>query len=474
MARRRKLRLAQVAVVMGAFAIVLWAYEYGPNPGVCGVPNEAGTCTNVGCHTGTTNNPANKGSVTISFPNGLTYVPGVKQHLTVTISDPATTQQAWGFEVTARQSSNPATMTGTFTPDDQYTQIMCSSADLNVFDAYCLTGAGTGCTFPSSAPACPAKEPLQYMEHSYSGYARTLGLVQGSGTYQFDWTPPSTNVGNITFYIAGNAGVGGPPNQNGDHIYATTFTLAPGSSGGNPPTISTVVNGASFLPGFSQGSWITINGTNLAATTRISTGADFNGPNLPTQLDGASVTVDGNPAYIYYISPTQINALAPADAAQGPVPVQAAFGGLTSNIVNSTESAFSPALFMFGPLGQKYVAAVLSGGQSIQYIGPTNLYPGLTVPAQAGNIIELYGTGFGPTKPTTDFSQTFSGAPPTANTVTCTIGGSPATVQFAGLVAPGEYQLNVLVPSGLPSGDNLVVLTVNGVTTQANAYLTVQ
>jgi uncharacterized protein (TIGR03437 family) len=107
-------------------------------------------------------------------------------------------------------------------------------------------------------------------------------------------------------------------------------------------------------------------------------------------------------------------------------------------------------------------------------VGPANLYPGLTVPAQAGNLIELYGTGFGPTNPTTNFGQTFSGAPPTVNTVTCTIGGVPATVQFAGLVAPGEYQLNIVVPPGLPPGDNLLVLTVGGVTTQANAYLAVQ
>ena len=238
-----------------------------------------------------------------------------------------------------------------------------------------------------------------------------------------------------------------------------------------PPTISAVLNGASFLPGFSQGSWITIKGTNLAGTTRIWTGADFVGSNLPTQLDGARATVDGKPAYVYYISPTQLNVLAPADAAQGSVQVQATYAGQTSTATSAVESAFSPALFMFGPLGQKYVTAVRSDGQ---YIGPANLYPGLTVPAQALNIIELYGTGFGPTNPTTNFGQTFSGAPPTTNTVTCTIGGVPATVKFAGLVAPGEYQLNIEVPSGLPPGDNLVVLKVGGVTTQANAYLTVQ
>jgi hypothetical protein len=56
---------------MGAFSVLLWAYEYGPNPGVCGAPGENGTCTQSGCHSGTTNNPANKGSLAIGFPNGL-------------------------------------------------------------------------------------------------------------------------------------------------------------------------------------------------------------------------------------------------------------------------------------------------------------------------------------------------------------------------------------------------------------------
>jgi len=246
-------------------------------------------------------------------------------------------------------------------------------------------------------------------------------------------------------------------------------------------TVTNVVNGGSFLPAFTQGSWITITGANLSGTSRAWTGADFNGSNLPTQLDQVSVTVDGKPAYIYYISPIQINALAPADTAQGPVPVQVTYAGKTSNVLNGTEAAFAPALFMFSPLGQKYVAAVRSDGQ---YIGPANLYPGVTtptppwptVPAKAGDTVLLFGTGFGPTNPATDFSKTLSGQPTTTvNTVTATIGGVPAAVaQGTGyLVYPGEYQFNITVPS-VPSGDNLVVLTVNGVSTQANAYLTVQ
>jgi predicted CxxxxCH...CXXCH cytochrome family protein len=99
MERKGKVVWAKAGVIVLAIPVLLWAYEYGPDPGYAGVPGENGaaTCANSQCHVGTANNPANKGSVTVTFPNGLTYTPGVKQHLTVTIADPAATQRAWGF-----------------------------------------------------------------------------------------------------------------------------------------------------------------------------------------------------------------------------------------------------------------------------------------------------------------------------------------------------------------------------------------
>src|SRR5258707_5441637 len=100
MQRNQKLILSKVVVAAAAIPIVLWAHEYGPDPGYCGVPKENASCISSGCHTGTVNSSANKGSVAVAFPNGLVYVPGVKQHLVVTIADPASTQRAWGFQLT--------------------------------------------------------------------------------------------------------------------------------------------------------------------------------------------------------------------------------------------------------------------------------------------------------------------------------------------------------------------------------------
>jgi hypothetical protein len=77
------------------------------------------------------------------------------------------------------------------------------------------------------------------------------------------------------------------------------------------PTISSVVNGASFAAAVTPGSWVTIQGTGLAASTRHWQAADFNGAKLPSVLDGVKVSIDGAAAAVYYISPGQLNVQAP-------------------------------------------------------------------------------------------------------------------------------------------------------------------
>jgi uncharacterized protein (TIGR03437 family) len=247
------------------------------------------------------------------------------------------------------------------------------------------------------------------------------------------------------------------------------FVLSAASSG---PSIASggVVNGANFLPGIAPGTWITIQGANLSATTRTWSSSDFSGSNLPTQLDGVSVTVDGKPAYVYFISPMQLNVLSPDDATQGVVPVQVTTAQRMSNRVDAIESAISPALFTFSPQGGKYVAAVRADGA---YVAPPNLISGMaTVPAKPGDTVLLFGTGFGPTTPPSPTGQLINPAP-LANPVTVRIGGAAAITQFAGIVSPGEYQFNVVVPN-VSNGDNAVSIEIGGSFSQSNAFLTIQ
>jgi uncharacterized protein (TIGR03437 family) len=187
-------------------------------------------------------------------------------------------------------------------------------------------------------------------------------------------------------------------------------------------------------------------------------------------LDGVAVSIDGKPAYVEYISPSQINVLAPDDLTLGTVQVQVTAAGQASNGFPVGTQQFAPAFFTLD--GGKYVAAQHSADYSL--IGAPGAIPGAT-PAQPGEIILMYGTGFGPTTPPLPTANQVTTAEPlAANAVQISIGGVPATVDYAGLVESGLYQFNVTVPAGLPSGDAPVVATIGGESTQSQLYITIQ
>jgi uncharacterized protein (TIGR03437 family) len=233
--------------------------------------------------------------------------------------------------------------------------------------------------------------------------------------------------------------------------------------------ITGVVNAASFLPGIAASTWITIEGTNLSQKTRSWGSSDFLNNSLPTQLDGVSAQVNGIPAYVYYISPTQLNLLAPDDSITGQVQVQVTNAQGTSNSFATNKTQFSPAFFMFTA---KYPAAVHTSGV---HVGPVGLIAGAAfAPAKPGETILLFGTGFGPTNPLLPAGKLVTAPAPLVNGVMVTIGGKSAQVLFAGLSGSGLDQLNVTVPADLPDGDASLVATVHGVSTQANIFVAVQ
>src|ERR1019366_3292316 len=113
------------------------------------------------------------------------------------------------------------------------------------------------------------------------------------------------------------------------------------------PTIaaSGVVNAAGLGPAIAPGTWVSLYGTSLSATPRAWRDADFQNGLLPTALDGVSVTIDGKAAAVYFISPLQINVLAPDDTATGLVPVQVKNALGTSDSVLALQQTAAPALF---------------------------------------------------------------------------------------------------------------------------------
>jgi uncharacterized protein (TIGR03118 family) len=235
-------------------------------------------------------------------------------------------------------------------------------------------------------------------------------------------------------------------------------------------TTSSIVNGASFQTALAQNTWITLGGSNLAATTRAWTAADIVNGKLPATLDGVGVMVDGKPAYVAYVSPTQVNALSPVDATQGPVQVSLSNNGLSSGNISAQLQAYAPAFFMFN--NGKYVAAVHS--DNVTPVGPTTLFPNLSTPAKPGDTVVIYGTGMGPAMPSTPDGVTFPAPLQLTATPTVQIGGNTAQVVSAVLTSPGLYQLNVVVPASTADGDAAVTVAVGGVTSPGGAFIAVQ
>jgi uncharacterized protein (TIGR03437 family) len=188
---------------------------------------------------------------------------------------------------------------------------------------------------------------------------------------------------------------------------------------------------------------------------------------MPTQLDGVSVTVNGKPAYVYYVSSTQINVLTPIDSALGSVGVQVMNGTGSSNVFTVTMLENSLGFFAFN--SATYAVAEHADGS---YIGPTTLFPGLTTPAKPGETIVLYANGFGETDPAITPGLAVQQGQLPHNPV-ITLGTLPMNVINAAVVSPGLYQFNVVVPLNAPDGDLALSAGYNSFSTQNGVLLTV-
>lgn len=234
------------------------------------------------------------------------------------------------------------------------------------------------------------------------------------------------------------------------------------------PVITKVANAEGENPIISPNTWVEIKGESLALAgfDRIWGGSDFVGSSMPTALNGVSATVNGKSAYVYYVSPSQVNILTPPNAISGEVPVTLTTNGLTATFMTQAQP-LAPSFFVFN--GGPYVAATHVNGS---LIGPTTLFANASTPAVPGETIVLYANGFGATNvPVASGSINQSGTLSPLPAIQ--IGGAPATVAFAGLTAPGEFQFNVVVPSTLGNGDQTITATYNGQSTQPETLITI-
>jgi uncharacterized protein (TIGR03437 family) len=220
-----------------------------------------------------------------------------------------------------------------------------------------------------------------------AGVSPASVLTGPDGRATFQWTPADQPLNVLQFRI---------DRESSPVVEAIAL--------GRPAFASTaVVNAASFRPGITPGGIATIFGANLA---------------------GAKVTVEGQPAQIFYSDDRQLNFAVP----------------------QITQASAVASIQVESPLGVASASVPLIAVQPGIFFDTAN---GRAAAIDRGSrIFELYATGLG-----------------TATAVSAQVGGQPATVLFNGL-APGFvglYQVNIRVNAAVPSGDQPVSISAAGV-----------
>jgi trimeric autotransporter adhesin len=299
------------------------------------------------------------------------------------------------------------------------------------------------------------------------GAPTLLSLVSASlgGLYQVGATVPAGASGSAVSISLSSAG----------QISQSGVTLAVvGPGGGTTPTISSIVTAGGFGD-IAENDWIQISGSNLAPPSVGQNGMtwdnapDFVSGRMPTQLGGVSVTVNGKPAFVYFVSASQVNALTPLDGTLGPVQVVITSAGVASPPFTANMRNAAPSFPLFG--ATNYIVATHS---DYSLLGPTSLSsPGYSFsPAKPGETILIYAFGFGlPSTQLVNGASSQVGPLPALPGIQ--IGGLSATVAAANVISPGLYQFNVVVPSA-PDGDNAVTCIYAGQSSPAGEMLTIQ
>ena len=244
------------------------------------------------------------------------------------------------------------------------------------------------------------------------------------------------------------------------------------------------------LPYFASGSWLEIKGTNLAdpADPRLTaatnpgqwTASDFIGSNAPTALDGVSVSINGKPAYVWYLSTGQLNVQAPEDSATGNVAITVTNCKATSSLTMFAQRALAPGFLApanYTANGTQYMVATFASDGAYVLNTSTGAAFGLNSrPAKPGDLIVAYGVGFGDVTPSILPGVVVGASNALVNPIALSFGSTPATLSYSGLAGSfvGLYEFYITVPSPLANGDYQINVTQNGTPVPQTMYLTIQ
>ena len=262
-----------------------------------------------------------------------------------------------------------------------------------------------------------------------------------------------------------------PAAPSSPRISAGGIVLATGT-----PTVSSI----------SPSTLISVFGQDFApqGTQTLSPALDAEG-RIAVNLTETCLEIGGRRAPLFVVTPNQINAQAPHDLPPGETQATVVRGcgagsELRGETVTVTAAAVSPAFFnvLSNPDGHNPVVALHGGGPAL--VGAPGLLPGTEfTPAVPGELITLFGTGFGATEPPLEAGQIPGAAANLVNAVLFTIGSisvPPEDMLYAGAspCCAGLYQFTLRVPPDIPDGDAAVTATIGGVSTPQGPFLTVR
>lgn len=446
-------RFARLTACVGlCLPVGLLGYSGGPPNGSTGgeFPGER-LCSR--CHQG-----AQAGSGSISFAidgqsgGGFSYSPGQTVVLRIKASDPDAARI--GFQLTARSGNG------------------CSRAGE-------LAMAPNGGSVRLTEDTCgDGTDIVQWISHRrpQSG---------DSAVFEVAWTAPQAGTGPVTIAAAVLAANGNLA-PSGDSLYTLQATVEPGSISQGPPQIQEggVVLGDNYslTPRGVPGAMARVIGAELAASgTEASLTLDEQG-RAPTILGGSCVLVNGRPAALSYVSPEWIDFQVPVETAVGTATVEVIRKCETpapecSNQAEFAIAAEQPALFTFSATPP--VVAARHADESP--VGPRNLLPAIQAsPAALGEVVSLFGTGFGAVTPALASGE-IPTEPRQLNTSNIQVMLSDGELSAADVLyvgaAPGflgAYQVDLALPAeSLLPGDHPVAIVVNGVKSPVGPRLTV-
>ena len=283
----------------------------------------------------------------------------------------------------------------------------------------------------------------------------SLGGGRWTSTWNASKASPTVTITaqaqEITPALTGKAQIGGALQPN----------AVPSVNSGGVVSAISFVNNQPLAPG----AYAAIFGANLSQ--KLAGSSTFP---LDNELASTSVFLNGEQLPLLFASGGQVNAVVPYDVPvnssqqllvqQGTaisIPQSVVIAAAQPAIVTQNGTGSGPALY----------GAYNSSGQGLAANSPVG----------AGYLVVFYCSGLGAVNPSVAAgAQTpLSPLSKTVNPVTVNFGSTQVSAEFAGL-APGFaqlYQVNAVIPKGLPSGNATVTLSVAG-QTSAPVTITIQ